>query len=564
MNNKQITDVCNYIVSTASSIDSFPKKKKLQKLSTLFPFQKCFANKGVQGIAGIIKSKHLKDILLVFKINCNMDYAIEHEKELLYQLNSIKDWCPNFVSILGELTVPISSKFIKTEKEQSSSDEESDSSSSEEEVDNTPISIWENDKEYSNEIMILLEYIGDYSLHHMCRYGSVQQSLSQIIMTLAGLYIAQRDLEFVHYDMHLDNIMLKECDENIIFVYKLNNEEYVITPTLGHYPMIIDMGSSYCKSLIGTSVKTSIAFYSSGQQSTIFDPLNDVHHFLFRCLDRLETYNDRWRDVGTKFMNIFRFLPIWRFKGWKKLPNNIIKNIIKYMYEICPFISDNEFWNDYMYELMDIFAITTSIQWKVEQKFLNKEILEAEINTVCTIISKYITICNDYDDFKNDNDVLLLIKEISRYSLKPTYLDKNEESQFKAIISKIVGKLPIKLDVILFATSIKRIGIILNHLLALYLKDNTDVIEEAYSKTIIKSPLDAIKILQKMIPCRHVITTKTVFKVFDSVKKTTYDILANKLWNTDKNGKLVIENELHNYQLTPKMKQIVFDKICKM
>ena len=25
-------------------------------------------------------------------------------------------------------------------------------------------------------------------------------------------------------------------------------------------------------------------------------------------------------------MHIFRFLPIWRFKGWKKLPNNLIKN----------------------------------------------------------------------------------------------------------------------------------------------------------------------------------------------------------------------------------------------
>lgn len=579
-----------YIKDKLQDLQHFSNKKKLQLLEYTLPFNKCFSIKGVQGIAGILqfnpnkpslskdelnkkkKKNHYNSypsnedsIPIVFKVSNKIDSSIEHEKDVLISLDEIKDWCPHFVSYLGYINVPISSNFIEVEKQEISDDEDSSNienrsyfgnlSIEEEENKIQPgiLSIWNYDEDSSPANMLLLNYIGEHSIHHMCRYGSMQQCLAQMVMTLAGLETAQQSIEFVHYDMHLDNILLKKCDEDLVFVYLYPDEkDNVIIPTLGHYPVIIDMGNSYCKNLIGSSVKTSISFYKSGLQPTVYDKLNDVHHFLLRCIDRLERFNPKWRDIGTKLMHHFRHLPIWRYKGWKKLPCDLVKNIIKLIYKVSPEMIDHEFWNEYTHEIMDILVMATSIHWKQDPNLLNPEILNKELAKNMQIFGYQLHLLDIHEDFNSDDNILFIIKELTNLSrITNTRITKKEEIAFKNYITPIVGKLPSQFNIIDFTYSIHCLGKIFSHLLAYYLTDNLEVIENAYKSIKMKRPYDAILFLQKMVPCRYRVNDSTVFRVFDHVNKKTIDIPATELLDS---------TSIHQ-ELTTKYKSLLIDKI---
>jgi hypothetical protein len=556
-------------------LQSLPKKNKLQQLEKLIPFERCFSVKGVQGITGILryrsdvqptdkvsKTKSKKTLNhkteektiteglpIVFKISSDINLCVEHERDVLQALNSIRDWCPHFVGYLGYITVPIANDFIYSEKQHEEEEEnifERRCISDEEEYKIEPgtLRLWENSEDFTNRSMILMEYIGlpdcslSYSLHHMGRYGSMQQNLAQMIMVLCALETAQQELQFVHYDTHLDNILLKSCNEDLVFVYKYaNSNDFVIVPTLGHYPIMIDMGSSFCKNLIGDSVKTSISFYSSGLQPTVFDQLNDVHHFLFRCIDRLEMFNDRWRDIGTKLMHIFRHLPLWRYKGWKKLPSNLLKRLLKTICNVYPDIIQNEFWHEYTYEIMDLLVISTTIHWKQDDGYsANQDSLKCELEIAIRKLDHQLRMLDAFDGFDSDNDILLVIRELAELSRhvrvgenRELILPKDQEEKVRQAIGLSVGKLPSQFSLKEMVLTIYQLGRIFSHLLALYLRDNMELIHQAYCQIKLKRPLDAVRLLQQMVPFRYRINSNTIFRVFDSEKKRTLDIPISEL-----------------------------------
>ena len=566
------------IGSKLQFLQSLPKKTKLQQLEKLFPFARCFSVKGVQGIAGLLryqsdvqptdkvsKAKPKKPtksnikqkektnevgLPVVFKIGSDVNLCIEHERDVLQSLNTIRDWCPHYVGYLGYLVVPVANDFIESEKQPDSEEEEEvferrcSSKDEEPKIEPGTLDIWENRDDFVNGSMILLEYIGSndcsqtFSMHHMGRYGSMQQNLSQMCMTLCGLETAQQELQFVHYDMHLDNILMKECNEDLVFVYKYANpNDFVMVPTLGHYPVMIDMGSSFSQNLVGNSVKTSISFYSSGLQPTVFDPLNDVHHFLFRCIDRLEMFNDRWRDVGTKMMHIFRHLPLWRYKGWKKLPSNLVKRLVKTIYEVVPDMAQNEFWTDYTYEIMDLLVISTTIHWKQDDGYrANQETLHRELEAAITKLDKQLRMLDGFDDFESDDDILLLIRELAELSRHvrvgedhELVLPKDQEEKVRQAVGLSVGKLPNRFPFKEMVLTIYQLGRVFSHLLALYLRDNMEFIDQAYRQIKMKRPLDAVRLLQQMVPFRYRVNPNTVFRVFDSEKRRTLDVPVSEL-----------------------------------
>jgi hypothetical protein len=564
--------------SKLNVIQSFPKKIKLQQLERFLTFVRCFSVKGVQGIAGLLyyrpdmeisnkplktppkkssKSKlstsiqpTLQDIPIVFKLNSDINLCIEHERDVLLSLNTIRNWCPHFVGCLGYISIPIANDFIDSEKQQDSDDDDNSFErrtgevEKEEKIQPGTLRLWDNQEDVSQGSIVFLEYIGSddasttYSMHHMCRYGSMQQSLAQMIMTLCALETAQQELQFVHYDMHLDNILMKECDPNLVFVYRYPNpEDMVIVPTLGHYPVLIDMGSSFCQSLVGHSVKTSISFYSSGLQPTVFDPLNDVHHFLFRCIDRLEMFNDRWRDIGTKLMHIFRHLPLWRYKGWKKLPSNLVKRLVKTIYELVPEMAQNEFWTEYTYEIMDLLVISTTIHWRQDDGYrTNQEALHREMESAINLFNKQLIRLDEFKEFESDDDILMTIRllaELSRHVYVNEQgileLSKEEELKAKEHLGISVGKMPPRFQIADMVKVIYRLGRVFGHLLSIYLHDNMEFIHNAYKQIKMKRPIDAIHLLQQMVPFRYRFTPQTTLRIFDHVQKRTFDISMHDL-----------------------------------
>ena len=48
--------------------------------------------------------------------------------------------------------------------------------------------------------------------------------LSIIKQSLLAIIIANHKVNFTHYDLHSDNILVKHCDPNSVFLYIINNE----------------------------------------------------------------------------------------------------------------------------------------------------------------------------------------------------------------------------------------------------------------------------------------------------------------------------------------------------
>ena len=63
---------------------------------------------------------------LVFKISTDMNNMIQHEKNIAKQLYSLHNYCPHFVNILGEFTIPINSCYIALNTDDYDSDNDSD------------------------------------------------------------------------------------------------------------------------------------------------------------------------------------------------------------------------------------------------------------------------------------------------------------------------------------------------------------------------------------------------------------------------------------------------------
>ena len=143
---------------------------------------------------------------------------------------------------------------------------------------------------------------------------------------------------------------------------------------------------------------------------------------------------------------------------------------------------------------------------------------------------------NDFDDFESDDDILLLIRELSELSRHvrvgenhELILPKDQEEKVRQAIGLSVGKLPNRFPFKEMVLTIYQLGRVFSHLLALYLRDNMEFIDQAYNKIKMKRPLDAVRLLQQMVPFRYRVNPNTVFRVFDSEKRRTLDIPVSEL-----------------------------------
>lgn len=69
--------------------------------------------------------------------------------------------------------------------------------------------------------------------------------LNIMIAILITLQISQDSVEFTHYDLHLDNLLLIKLPKTTHFIYKYKNKEYDVY--LDFFPIIIDLGRCHVK-----------------------------------------------------------------------------------------------------------------------------------------------------------------------------------------------------------------------------------------------------------------------------------------------------------------------------
>lgn len=187
------------------------------------------SKKGVNGYALFSDFKNISDMFIIKTIK-----DIKSYKEIVmeyfigtYGLNKLRNLTPNFsyvfgifeCNLFGEKDIDLTSKI--------------------------------NMKQFCNKdtnkvYYVLYEKIKGISLkEYIATINSEEQYkylLSYILQILLSLEIAQREIGFVHYDLHSENIMLKKLDKVETISYKIDGKTYIVETDA--IPTIIDYGMS--------------------------------------------------------------------------------------------------------------------------------------------------------------------------------------------------------------------------------------------------------------------------------------------------------------------------------
>jgi hypothetical protein len=478
-----------------------------------------FNSRGVYGLVGIsdIPTKNQ----FIYKIGNDINRNLIHENIILNNLNKLKFYCPHFVYCFDKKFLNISEDFIYEPFE-------------------FPIFCKDINSSLPREI-IYLEELQKMPLYKFIKFSDNKCINSVILQILMAIQISQNHCQLTHYDLHMGNILIQQypttpindttindttINNNKLYkplhIYKYKNNYYCI-PTYGYYPVIIDTGISYSNSLNGYQMCSNTDSYDYGFQSTLFDKLNDVHHFLLNLFYELEIKNDGYDCISNKIKNILKYLPVLRKSGWKKLPfditdivllklknNKNYKNLLlfkDYKSEMLELIngliklplqdygdSDLNCFDDFIIELQNCVNYNKFIEQYTENQllFVIKSIIDVLFNAInnnTDVLDLEININNILNKFPitsvNTNDEINEVCDYNNLLINATELSKNLSTNYYRIRSK-----------------------------------HQEIIDICYQKTIIKNPLDIIIYFYKHLNINYNVSETNDVLIWDIDNKS--------------------------------------------
>lgn len=289
----KLTDISGYnkLVKVFEENKAKPWKEWLE-------FDQTFDKPGKQGLVGLLKVKGT-NIKFVFKISQYINYLTHHELVVMNGLNELSPYCLHFCKTVGSIKCQVDPKSRKS---------------------GNPFEI--TTKYPIEKEALLCEYIDKSSkmynfiraidrIHENVLYSAMKQVLMATI-------IAQKKKRFAHYDLHSNNIMMKKCNKDMVFLYVLDEGNQFCIPTHGYYPVIIDFGFSYISDMDDGPLWTSLAHTDVGFMSDRFDWVADPKLFLVTVSGEMkEKRNTRKaKRLRRVVKNLFFPLDIDWQSGW--------------------------------------------------------------------------------------------------------------------------------------------------------------------------------------------------------------------------------------------------------
>lgn len=384
-------------------LNHFEKNKNKQWKDWL-TFEKILDKPGKQGIVGLFSIKDKSDDnsspKYLFKISQSINFLAIHEIIIMQGLDKITGYCPHFCKGIG---------LIKA-------DVEPDRKSK------NPLQI---KSKYAVEKEILLcEFIeNSFKFYNYIHSSKVSEYVlySLIKQVLMGINIAQKKTKFTHYDLHSNNIMVKKCNKDLVFLYKLDEENQFCVPTYGYYPIIIDYGFSYIEDMNDGPLWTSLAHTDVGFMSDRFDWVADPKLFLMSVSDEIK--NERGSKNSKKLRrivkNIFHPLKIDTDCGWDNVDK---KGAVDYVLEFLDTCNTrSKIFEEYDYYCLDIIQSLIILPLE-EQDYTNID------KTFKIFIKEWVKIENQIsNEFYN----LYILKEIvnSARDVRPYYLENDTKDK---------------------------------------------------------------------------------------------------------------------------------------
>lgn len=355
--------------------------------------------------------------IFVFKIPKEVNTLVDHEFKVSKDLEELSEYLPHFNRIFEikrniKCHIPNKIKNIKD--------------------DFNPFEQYNCTRdvllmEYIPSKLTLLEYIKKTKF---CGY--TQSIIHQLILSLL---IAQQEKQFTHYDLHLENVLLRRCLKRTFFWYKFMYEGAIINRlvyTNGYFPVIFDYGFAYSKGLEGTSYNNSLFYTNKGYTPFMFDEVNDFKTLMVRLAFERDCPKKIKAFVDDNFLKSSKLnFNIDKETGWvkstissaarivcKKLENIIIKINANY--------KDN-FIHKQLDEIIDLFGIL--IKLPIGQN-------NFKLNTLDNVVETFLTEWQKIDIWFNDtveDDKLNIIKRLFETINEIIINDSNTQLNYEEI-----------------------------------------------------------------------------------------------------------------------------------
>lgn len=329
--------------------------------------------KGKQGYVGVLKAKDTNK-KFVFKHSQYINYLEKHEHEVMKGLLEIASFCPHFCKPYGLMNVNVnladrknpfnSFSMISSDKlrknktgfsDSDSSDSDSDSSdtSSDSSSDSSSDTSSDSDSDTSTnskskksfktrsqspvnlpniEIrkdILMMEHVEGRKLSKYIEEPSIDNKIiySAVKQVLLATAIASKQ-GFTHYDLHSDNIIMRKCNSNLIFVYVLDDKNIFMVPSHGYCPVIIDYGFSYIDSMKKEYLYPSLGHTSVGFRSYTHDPVYDSQLLCVTVAGELmiEREDSKARTFHKIIKNTFSPKYVDYESGWLKLGKDSVSD----------------------------------------------------------------------------------------------------------------------------------------------------------------------------------------------------------------------------------------------
>jgi hypothetical protein len=390
---------------------SYFEKNKDSKWDDWLIFDKLLDNQGKQGMVGLFKVKDSEDTKYIFKLSQNLNFLVYHELTIMQGLSSISNYCPFFCKGIGSIKCKVEpSRKVKN-----------------------PFTI--NSKYPIEKDVLLCEYIENSSkFYNYIKTKDVNEDMlySIIKQVLMGINIAQKKKKFTHYDLHSNNVMIKKCNKDLVFIFKYDDDNQFCVPTLGYYPIIIDYGFAYISDMEDKPLWTSLAHTDAGFMSDRFDWVADPKLFLMTVSDEIKDKrkSDKSKKLRRIVRNLFYPLKIDIESGWD---DDEDKGAVDYVLEMLEIYNNSsKIFKDYDYYCVDILQSLIILPLQAQDFSNMGKIFK-------TFLKEWSKIENEISNEFYNIYILKEVVNIAR-NIRPEYLKKESRADAITIFQKNVYK----------------------------------------------------------------------------------------------------------------------------
>lgn len=322
---------------------------------------------------------------IIYKIGTETPYLCEHEFKVCQSLNKLAPYLPNFMRPM-DLLRNINVDHYKPNPFKPDGTTTFDDVAFYEYIDSVTTLAT-----LINSYNKILKNKGqkNHNVKHKIQMAAQKHIIDSLLnQTMVAVLVGQSKLNFVHNDLHFDNVLVSRCFERTFILYVFVKDEQTFTaliPTYGYYPTIIDYGFSFTNDLNNGPLFTGIHHNNKGYMNYTYDEFTDFKTILTRLV-HYGYVKDKYYLNKLKSRLIHK-LSIDRETGWDKNQSiSISKYLNEYIKDMYRSIINTVYMDDikgqtflerYDYEVVDI--IGTLIVLPLTQKPYDK--LEQSLTT---------------------------------------------------------------------------------------------------------------------------------------------------------------------------------------